>query len=187
MSELSLEQLELVKNLLGEDEIIRNILNYEKLYAITNKGRVWSYRTNKFLRLSDNGHGYQTVVLYGDDNKKKTFRIHRLVAEAFVPKPEGMENAKLDVAHLDDQRDNNVASNLCWMTRAQNLDTEHFRELAKNRKYTPVRCVETGIIYKNQTAAAKAVGIHRYGINNALTGKQKTAGGYHWERVEEKQ
>jgi DNA-directed RNA polymerase subunit N (RpoN/RPB10) len=57
--------------------------------------------------------------------------------------------------------------------------------MIKARKYiVPVRCVETGKVYKSQAQAARELGIHRYGISNVITGKQKTAGGYHWEIVE---
>jgi hypothetical protein len=58
-----------------------------------------------------------TVTLF-DGEKKQSKRIHRLVAETFVPIPEELKGMKLDVAHLDDNRQNNNASNLCWMTRA---------------------------------------------------------------------
>ena len=47
--------------------------------------------------------------------------------------------------------------------------------------------VETGEIYNSQRDAGRAVGIHPYGITCVLMGRQKTAGGYHWERTDEKQ
>lgn len=90
---------------------------------------------------------------------------------------------KLDVGHKNDIRSDNDMSNLFWCTRAQNLDTDHYREAQKNKQFTKVRCVETGEVFKNMRAAAEAIGKHYYGINLCLLGKQQTCGGYHWERV----
>ena len=72
------------------------------------------------------------------------------------------------------------------MTRKENLDTDSFRRKQLIKIFTKVRCVETGKVYNSQKDAALAVGIHPYGITCVLKGCQKTAGGYHWERVNEK-
>lgn len=46
-------------------------------------------------------------------------------------------------------------------------------------------CVETGIVYQSLQEAANTIGIHRSGISNVLLGKNKTAGGFHWEYYED--
>lgn len=79
---------------------------------------------------------------------------------------------KLDVAHKNDIRNDNRVENLFWCTRAENLDTEHFREAQQNKIYSKVRCVETGEIYPSIKAAGEAIGKHKYGINLCLLGKQ---------------
>ena len=99
----------------------------------------------------------------------------------WLDKPEGATV----VAHKDDCRSHNWLSNLFWTTQKENLDTDHFREAQKKKLFTQVLCVETGEIFPSQAAAARWAGIHRYGVNNVLMGKQKTAGGYHWQRVVE--
>ena len=43
---------------------MKDIKNYEGLYAITMTGRVWSYRRKMFLKAVDNGRGYLSVKLY---------------------------------------------------------------------------------------------------------------------------
>ena len=148
-------------------------------YEATPEGQIWSNKTNKFMNQYDNGQGYVYVCLYAN-GKKHQVRVNRLVCAAFHGEaPEG----KTIVGHKDDCRTNNHYSNLFWTTQKENLDTDSFREKAKKKLRTEIRCVETGEVFPSQTAAARWAQIHKYGINNVLMGKQKTAGGYHWERV----
>lgn len=58
-----------------------------------------------------------------------------------------------------------------------NLTNEHSR--------VRIRCVETQEVYNSVNEAATALGINRSGISNALRGKAKTAGSYHWEYTDE--
>lgn len=85
----------------------------------------------------------------------------------YLERPEGTT----DVGHLDDCRDHNWVSNLKWMTRAENLNTDHYREAQRHAQRTKVKCVETGVIYKDCADAGRALNIHRYNINNVLNGK----------------
>lgn len=153
---------------------------YSKYY-ISRDGRVMNAKTKRIMKQFDNGNDYLYVPLF-INGKKKSVRVNILVAEAFVEKPDNW-NPKMDVAHLDSDRRNNNASNLAWKTRSENLDTDEFREKAKNKIYSKVRCVETGEIFPSIAAAGRAIGKHKYGINLCLLGRQKTCGGYHWERV----
>ena len=164
---------------------MRDIPGFEGRYAMTLDGQVWSYWANGLRALYENKHGYLCVDL-SKDGKLYKKRVNILMAEAWgLPKPDwwapGM--CKLDVAHLDDNPQNNNLSNLYWKTRSENLDTDSWREKNKVKLFTSIRCVETGEIYPSQAAAARAIGLHPYGINNCLMGKQNTCGGYHWERV----
>ena len=165
-----------------EEEIeMQDIPGYEGLYAITKDGRVWSYEYQRFMKPFGNGHGYCCVRLT-KNYKTKNKRINRLVAMTYIPIPEELKGQKLDVAHLDSDPKNNHYLNLAWQTRKQNLDTDSFREKAKIKRFTKIKCVETGEIFKSQAEAAREMGIGRYNINNVLMGKQQTAGGYHFER-----
>lgn len=180
------EQAQRLQELLEQAETeMADIPGFEGKYAMTKDGQVWSYWANGLRATYVNGHGYVCVDLHKNGKVYKK-RVNILMAEAWnIPKPDwwspGM--CKLDVAHQDDNKLNNSLSNLFWKTRSENLNTEHWKECAKHRLRTPIRCVETGVVYKNQAEAAKAIGKHKYGINNCLLGKQKTCGGYHWERV----
>lgn len=160
--------------------MVKDIEGYEGLYAIYSDGRVWSYRVKRFMKPADNGHGYRHVMLTNKNGVVKHHRVHILVAKAFLPPP---APGACDVCHTDDDPGNNDVSNLKWGTRAENLNTDRCREKQKNKIFSRVRCIETGEIFKSQAEAGRQKNIHRYSINNVLMGKQKTAGGYHWERV----
>ena len=60
-----------------------------------------------------------------------------------------------------------------------------FDYISKKKISKQVRCIETGIVYCSQTEAAKEAGIKIACISQVCNGKYKTAGGYHWEFVEE--
>ena len=149
-------------------------------YGIANDGSIWTYYFGR-PKATFLSNGYVCVKLV-KDGKKYNKRVNRLVAEMWLEKPENWE--KMDVAHLDSNKENNHFSNLAWQTRKENLDTDHFRESVKTKNRSPILCVETGEIFPSCAAAGREIGINRYGINLCLLGQQKTAGGYHWKRVE---
>lgn len=157
---------------------MRDIVGYEGEYAITEDGQVWSYKRKRFLKQWDAGQGYLYVCLSQNGQVKK-FRVHRLVAEAYIPNPE----EKPEVDHINKNRKDNSKDNLRWVSSAENKKTADFA--GKSKIFSKVRCIETGKVYNSCVDAAEAVNTHRYNINNVLNGKQKTAGGYHWERVED--
>lgn len=105
-------------------EIFKPIKNYESLYAVSNLGRVKSlYRIinnhiidEKILSPRKSKDGYLSVILH-KDNKPKTFKIHRLVAETFIPNPENKET----VNHKDGNKLNNAVINLEWSTRSEQM------------------------------------------------------------------
>lgn len=161
--------------------LIKDIEGYEGLYAAISNGNIWSYYHNIFLSQRDNGQGYLIVSLY-KNGIEKTKRVNRLIALAFVEKPDEWDES-WDAAHIDSNRANNDYTNLKWQTRSDNMDTEHFRNSRDRYGATPVRCVETGIEYPTQAKAARDLDICAKSISNVINGYQHTAGGYHWERV----
>ena len=143
----------------------------------------------KVLKPIKTPYGYLRVSLCKNGCVKTVF-IHRLVAEAFVENPSN----KPFVNHKDEDKTNNNASNLEWVTKAENnrygtapqRTAETLREYYKTHPYAvakPVRCVETGEVYPTITAASKALGINLGNISSCLRGEKHrpTAGGYHWE------
>ncbi len=148
-------------------------------YGITSCGKIWSYKRNRFLKQRYDKDGYLKVGLVNDDGKQVTFQVHRLVAMAYIPNPDGKET----VNHTDEVKDHNWVGNLSWMTRQENLNYGTRTERQAKSISKPVRCVETGEIYQNAIVASNAIGVDVSSIYLCVRGKQKTSRGYHWEWV----
>jgi hypothetical protein len=84
-------------------------------YEISNFGRVFNARHNRFLKPFIK-FGYEYVTLYYK-NEQKDVRVHRLVALAFIPV---RENAP-EVNHDDGDKEYNYVENLEWSTRSENM------------------------------------------------------------------
>ena len=98
-------------------EIWKDIKGYEGIYQVSNFGRIKSSYTKRILKGGKNKAGYLLVGLYkqGVLSRKS---IHRLVAEAFIPNPDN----KPEVNHIDENKTNNMVSNLEWMTAKENIN-----------------------------------------------------------------
>lgn len=90
-------------------------------YAVSNKGRIFSLKSQKVLCTSST-HGYRTISIRRH-GVPHYFRVHRIVLLAFRGKPpRGFE-----AAHLDSDRANNALTNLRWMSHVDNLKTRNSR------------------------------------------------------------
>lgn len=146
---------------------------YETDIEVSTNGRVLSYKSGKRheLKPSDNGRGYLTVSV-GARNPRY---IHDLVAETYIPNPNGYS----EVNHIDGNKQNNCVSNLEWCTRSDNL--RHAREMGLWNLQKPIRIVETGEVFKSQTECAKHIDGSSAGIHDCRSGKCETHRGYHFE------
>lgn len=166
---------------------MRDIPGYEKQYAVTEDGQVWSHKRNKFLTPLPDKDGYLRVHLC-NEGKIKTFFIHRLVALTYIPNPEG----KPTVNHKDEIKTNNHVSNLEWATVKENTnygtrtqranETKVLRNCVNARK--PVYCVELDKTFPSSNAAAKELDLDQGTISKCCNGKRKSTGGYHWRFAE---
>jgi hypothetical protein len=131
-------------------EVVRKpVKGYEGYYEVDCLGRVYSL--DRVITVNDNGrvydkpvagkvmgqtvksHGYKAVTLTKDGICKE-FYVHRLVAEAFIPNPDGLPM----VNHKDEDKTNNFAENLEWCTNEYNVNYG----TAKERRAKKIRgCV----------------------------------------------
>lgn len=96
-------------------EVWKPVKGFEGLYDISSEGRVWSYYSNKILKPSVDIGGY-LFFDFRKDGKRYNKKVHRLVAEAFIPNPYN----KPQINHLDENPKNNNVSNLEWVTQKEN-------------------------------------------------------------------
>lgn len=100
----------------AECVLVKPIKGWEGLYEIYSDGRVYSLVSNKFLKPRLSMDGYERVALC-DKGKRYEYRIHRLVAEAFIENPEN----KPQINHKDFDKRNNFINNLEWCTNLENV------------------------------------------------------------------
>lgn len=163
-------------------EIWRPIKDYEKLYEVSNTGQVRSlcgrYGELRILKQSVGSKGYMLVTLCNHGHQK-TVNVHKLVANAFISNPDQLPC----VNHKDEDKTNNNVSNLEWCSYYHNNTYGNRLTKSALKRSIPVRCVETEKIYTSAYAAQRETGIQQSGICWCCHGKQKTAGGFHWEFV----
>lgn len=95
---------------------IKEVKGYKGKYYILSNGIVLNSKFEK-LAQTPNSEGYLRVQLW-KNNKRKNFRVNRLVAEHFCKKKNQYTN---EVLHLDNNRNNNNFTNLKWGTRKENM------------------------------------------------------------------
>lgn len=161
--------------------MIKDVVGYEGMYAVTDDGRVYSYITNKFLKPVFTRDGYLRVCLC-KDGTHKTKSIHRIVATAYIPNKNGLPS----INHKDENKENNSVSNLEWCDFAynanygsRNLKLSITRRNDPHIHRDPVLCVETGIVYPSKREAERQTGTNHANIGRAIT-KNQRAGEYHW-------
>ena len=125
-----------------QDEVWKDIEGYEGLYQVSTCGNIKSLakprkngngrcyiQKEKLLKQSFTSTGYKKVELY-KDGKRKSFKVHRLVAIAFIPNPDN----KPEVNHIDGNKINNNIDNLEWVTSSENTIHAYETGLSPNKK-----------------------------------------------------
>lgn len=160
----------------------KDIKGYEGLYQVSNKGRVKSTRNNIILKPMISDKGYYQVDLYNKNNRKSC-KIHRLVAQSFIPNP----NNYPVINHKDENKANNCVSNLEWCTVQYNHDygTRNERATKHLADFNSILVVQLDSNYKliNVWKSASSVniqGIEHQHIAECCSGKIRTYKGYHW-------
>ena len=151
----------------------KRIKDYED-YEISNFGRIKSYKQDKNGKITlgnKDKKGYLTKTLYNKDGCK-TFKVHRLVAQAFIPNPNNLPQ----INHKDENKTNNNVKNLEWCTNKYNLNYGTRNKRAAKTMGKKVVCVATGEIFNGIREASRKYNIDRSDISKCCQEKRKTAG-----------
>ena len=167
-----------------ESEVWKDVVGYEGLYKVSNKGNIYSVE-----RIGINGrklggiilkprydrNGYLQVGIY-KNGKQKSKTVHRLVAEAFIPNLNGF----LEINHIDEDKINNHVKNLEWCTREYNINHGERTEKVTQKLSKKVRAIniKTGeVITFNSTAEARGKGYASSNVSVACRGVYKSPNG----------
>ena len=167
------------------DEIWHEIESYEGLYQISNKGRVKSlYKgSERILKPALTGSGYLKVQLC-KNGMIKHIRVHRLVANAFIPNPDNLP----EINHKDENKKNNCAENLEWMIHRDNVNYGTRNERSAKARSKPIlQYSKSGEFIREWQGAReveRVLGINSSHIISCCKGKLKSSGGFVWRYKE---
>ena len=174
----------------------KEVPGFGGFYSVTDGGQVRSLRTGKLLSQRTDRHGYRVVSLF-DGSREVTRGVHQLVALAFL----GEIPAGCEVHHMDHEKGNNSAENLCYVSHTENVrarrkhedpawvpKSEREKPVARKRGPKPmaVKAVPvTGGDVREFATVQEAVvlGFSPQGISMCLTGKLRSHRGYRFERA----
>lgn len=152
----------------------KDIVGYEGLYQVSDDGKVYSLKRGQEVAQRVDRCGYWRCNL-SKEGKVKTWFIHRLVADAFIPNPEGKDT----VNHKDENKNNNCVENLEWMTRRENYFYGTRGERSAKSHQKEVLCVETGEVFESVMAAAAAIGVAPNQVSAACRRKGSCHGNHY--------
>lgn len=163
------------------NEVNTRELRFYPGYSVTSDGRVISHRRKKVGELYQAPHpsGYKTVSFFYKQ-KQIIKKVHRLVAETFIPKP-GQDY--YEVNHIDGDKANNNVSNLEWVSPSENQrhayklglrkplrpDQVFNSKLTFNLAQNIIHLRRSGILTKQ---LAQMYGVHRTTIQRITNGKR---------------
>lgn len=164
-----------------KEEIWKPVKGYEGFYEVSNFGRVKSlerevpnypsgvrYNSEQFIKPAFDRKGYIRIRLT-INAKTKSFRAHRLVAEAFIPNP----NNLAQVNHKDENKQNNYVDNLEWMSLIDNI------------QYSAKRVIQTTLSGEFVKEWQSTMDCHRNGFQfsavcRCCAGKKPQYKGFKW-------
>ncbi|MDD7754502.1 MAG: NUMOD4 domain-containing protein [Clostridiales bacterium] len=160
----------------------REVKEYSN-YEVNQLGEIRHKKRQKILKPRDNNGGYQ-YVNFKINGKNTNFAVHRIVANAFIPNPNGYT----EVNHKDYNKKNNCVDNLEWVSSSQNKQHSYLKqENKKSRGKAVNQYTKGGIFLKtfdSVSDAAKELGCCVAAISNCCLGRTKTSQGFRWSFVE---
>lgn len=120
-----------------------------------------------FLSPCATEEGYLKVGLH-KDGTRKNFYVHRLVAEAYIPNPEGLPQ----VNHKDENKENCCVNNLEWMSVKENSNYGTRGGRIAKALAKPVYCVELNRTFDGARVAARELGLYQTNITACCRGRR---------------
>ncbi len=188
-----------------EKEIWLPVVDSDGKLLVSNTGRVKStdrmafngkgfyHKKERILKTQISRNGYE-IVRITTPNGKKTLKVHRMVAIAFIDNPLGKEQ----VNHINGDKTDNRVVNLEWCDNSENQKHAYATGLQDRTKYTPGKPrksvqkinLKTGAVieeYESISEAAHANGLKTpSNISSVCKGKKKSVGGFGWKYKEKK-
>lgn len=162
-------------------EIWKDVVGSNGEYMVSSMGKVMTTKTHRILKPCIDERGYERVCLFKVDRRRR-FKVHRLVAAAFIPNP----HDKPQVNHIDGNKRNNSIENLEWVTNEENFVHSVESGLRENHKAfcerTKKRIIATSIedgsqmVFDSILSAGRA--LKTCHIPDVIKGKRKQAKGY---------
>lgn len=170
-----------------EGEEWKNIIGYEELYQVSNFGRVKSLNYNKtkkekIMKFGKTKNGYLQVQLW-KDGKGKFILVHRLVAIAFIPNPNGYK----EINHVSEVKTENHVDNLEWCDRKYNINYGTWKEKQSNihsKKVLQFDLLGNFIREWKSTLECKENGYSSGRISDCCNGKRNKHKNYIWRYKE---
>ena len=161
-------------------EVWKDVSGFDGLYKVSNTGKVKRSFVNgkeRILSGRKDKDGYIEVIL-SKAQHKSYFRIHRLVAKAFIPNPDG----KPMVNHKDKNVQNNAVTNLEWVTASENVVHGYCtgRKVRKRPVVQYTKNMDFIAFWNSIREAGQALCINEHNINSCCNDKLPSAGGYIW-------
>ena len=151
------------------------LLPFDNKYAVSNKGKILNVKSGRQLKTNVNKNGYEYVQL-STNGKRRTYRIHRLVAQCFISN----DDIKPYINHIDGNKLNNDVTNLEWCTAKENDNHARNNNLKVQNKPIIATNIKTGckIVFSSLSECARFLNTNKGSIHRTLKGKRKAHKGY---------
>lgn len=181
----------------NNNEIWKDIFGYEGYYKVSNFGNIKScertinhglnnairFIKGQVIKPFNDNHGYHMVSL-SKNGKVKKYKVHRLVAEAFIPNPKN----KPTINHKNEIRHDNHVCNLEWATYQENNNYGGHNERVSKTLSKQIEQLDKNnnliSTFESARAASLATGVTLANIKSCLNHANRVfAGGYKWRYV----
>ena len=162
-----------------------------KKYEVYADGRIWSYKSNKWLKPTQHHTGYFLISLYDNDGQHKLYQHHRVVYESVTghPIPEGMQ-----VNHINEDKSDNRFENLNLMSPKENVNwgtgnERRGRTNSEKQRNHPLKSKRVEQydkngnllnIFSSTREVQRQLGYNHRHISECCRGKLKTSYGFTW-------